>query len=61
MDQRDGEWGKPASFDPKSGEVHGAGSGAGSGGNPQEDFDSDPMAGAAHFPQENPADGEPSR
>ena len=40
------ERGKPASFDPRSGEVHGSGSGAGGGGNPDEDFDSDPMAGA---------------
>lgn len=61
MDKSDGERGQPASFDPKSGEVHGAGSGAGSGGNSEEDFDSDPMAGAAHFPQERPGDEEPGR
>ena len=32
------EHGKRATFDPKSGEVHGSGSGAG-GGSPNEDFD----------------------
>lgn len=47
------ERGKPASFDPRSGEVHGSGSGAGGGGNPDEDFDSDPMAGAGQEPAEN--------
>jgi hypothetical protein len=50
MDQRQegsraDERGKPASFDRRTGEVHGSGSGAG-GGNPREDFDSDPTAGA---------------
>ena len=44
------ERGKPASFDPRIGEVHGSGSGAGGGGNPREDFDSDPMAGAGQEP-----------
>ena len=39
------ESGKPADFDPVSGEVHGSGSGAG-GGNPGEDHDCDPMAGS---------------
>ena len=39
------ERGKPASFNPVSGEVHGSGSGAGGGGNPNEDHDSDPMGG----------------
>ena len=43
------ERGRPASFDPKSGEVHGSGSGAG-GGNPGEDYDGDPMAGAGSEP-----------
>lgn len=42
----DSERGKPASFDPDSGEVHGSGSGAGGGGNAHEDYDQDPMAGA---------------
>lgn len=42
---RDEERGKPASFDRKTGEVHGSGSGAG-GGNSGEDYDDDPMAGA---------------
>lgn len=36
--------GRRASFDPKTGKVHGGGAGAG-GGNPGEDFDSDPMSG----------------
>ena len=44
------ERGKPATFDPKSGEVHGSGSGAGGGGNPREDHDGDPMGGAGHEP-----------
>ncbi|MBV8685827.1 MAG: hypothetical protein JOZ90_08790 [Alphaproteobacteria bacterium] len=44
---RDGsERGRPASFDPTSGEVHGSGSGAGGGGNRDEDYDQDPMSGA---------------
>lgn len=46
MTGRESERGKPATFDPKSGEVHGSGSGAGGGGNPDEDYDGDPMAGA---------------
>ncbi|HEX9954495.1 MAG TPA: hypothetical protein VGB48_04665 [Allosphingosinicella sp.] len=45
------EHGKPATYDPKTGEVHGSGSGAGGGGNPREDHDGDPMAGAGHVPQ----------
>ena len=44
------ERGKPGTFDPSSGEVHGSGSGAGGGGNPREDHDHDPMAGAGHEP-----------
>jgi hypothetical protein len=40
------ERGKPASFDRKTGAVHGSGSGAGGGGNAAEDYDQDPMAGA---------------
>ncbi len=39
------ERGKPASFDPQSGEVHGSGAGAGANANPGEDYDADPMAG----------------
>lgn len=38
------EAGRRASFDPRTGEVHGSGMGAG-GGNPGEDHDSDPAAG----------------
>lgn len=43
------EAGRRAFFDPNTGEVHGSGSGAG-GGNPGEDYDSDPQAGDG-FPQ----------
>lgn len=46
------ERGRPASFDPRTGEVHGSGSGAGGGGNPDEDFDSDAAAGAGAKPGE---------
>jgi hypothetical protein len=46
---RSPEAGKPASFDPVSGEVHGSGSGAG-GGNAGEDHDDDPMAGSGAEP-----------
>lgn len=48
-DREASERGRPAGFDPKSGEVSGSGSGAG-GGNPGEDFDSDPMAGSGDDP-----------
>src|ERR1700690_532024 len=41
-DERE-ERGQPAGFDPKTGEVHGAGSGAG-GNNPAEDYDEDPIS-----------------
>ena len=41
--------GRRASFDPRTGEVHGSGMGAG-GGNPGEDYASDPAAGDG-FPQ----------
>ena len=53
MAQGDDERGRPAGFDPKSGEVHGSGSGAG-GGNPGEDYDQDPMAGAGAEPPHGP-------
>ena len=46
----DSERGKPATFDPDSGEVHGSGSGAGGGGNPNEDYDGDSKAGARREP-----------
>jgi hypothetical protein len=57
------ERGQPASFDRKSGEVHGSGSGAGGGGNPAEDYDQDPMAGAGSEPPHGAraADGSPAR
>lgn len=51
------EAGRRASHDPATGEVHGSGSGAG-GGNPGEDYDSDPMAGSG-YPQTG-VDGEAS-
>ena len=54
MNQDDSERGKPATFDRKSGEVHGSGSGAGGGGNPREDYDSDSMAGAGAEPEGGP-------
>ena len=47
------ERGRPAGFDPVSGEVHGSGSGAG-GGNPGEDHDHDPMAGSGAEPEGGP-------
>jgi hypothetical protein len=39
------ERGKPASFDPRTGEVHGSGSGTGGGGNRDEDYDDDSAGG----------------
>jgi hypothetical protein len=54
MVDSDIERGRPASFDPESGEVHGSGSGAGGGGNPDEDYDQDPMAGAGAEPPHGP-------
>lgn len=54
MADDDSERGRPASFDPKSGEVRGSGSGAGGGGNPAEDYDRDPMAGAGAEPPHGP-------
>ena len=41
----DSERGRPASFDPKTGEVHGSGSGAG-GGREGEDFDEETSGGS---------------
>ena len=57
----DSERGRPASFDPKSGEVRGSGSGAGGGGNAQEDYDQDPMAGAGAEPPHGPAGADRAR
>lgn len=48
------ERGKRASFDRKTGEVHGSGSGAGGEGNPDEDYGKDPMAGAGAEPLKGP-------
>ena len=48
------ERGKRASFDPKTGEVRGSGSGAGGEGNPREDYDKDPMAGSGAEPLKGP-------
>jgi hypothetical protein len=50
----DSERGEPATFDRKSGAVHGSGSGAGGEGNPGEDYDKDPMAGAGAEPLKGP-------
>jgi hypothetical protein len=54
MPDEESERGRPATFDPKTGEVHGSGSGAGGGGNRQEDYDQDPMAGAGAEPAHGP-------
>lgn len=51
---QDSERGKPATFDPRTGEVKGSGSGAGGGGNPREDYDSDSMAGSGAEPPHAP-------
>ena len=50
----DSERGERAGFDRQSGEVHGSGSGAGGEGNPGEDYDKDPMAGAGAEPLKGP-------
>jgi hypothetical protein len=47
------ERGQPASFDRRTGEVHGAGSGAG-GNNPAEDYDDDPISGGGREPVGGP-------
>ena len=60
MVDSDSERGRPAGFDPRSGEVHGSGSGAGGGGNPDEDYDQDPMAGAGAEPSHGPRSSEDS-
>jgi len=48
------ERGKRASFDRRTGEVHGSGAGAGGNGNPDEDYDSDPTAGGGAEPVSGP-------
>jgi len=58
MADDENERGKPATFDPATGEVHGSGSGAGGGGNPAEDYDQDPMAGAGAEPPHGPSAAE---
>ena len=50
MDEKQSERGKPASFDRRTGEVHGSGSGVGGEGNPNEDYDQDSMAGSGAEP-----------
>jgi len=50
------ERGKRASFDRRTGEVHGSGSGAGRDGNTDEDYDSDSTGGGAERPGESPTD-----
>lgn len=54
LGEGDSERGRRASFDRQSGEVHGSGSGAGGEGNPGEDYDKDPMAGAGAEPLKGP-------
>ena len=54
MAEEESERGRPATFDPKSGEVRGSGSGAGGGGNQGEDYDQDPMAGSGAEPPHGP-------
>jgi hypothetical protein len=44
------ERGEVASFDPRSGEVHGSGSDAGGGGTAAEDYDQDSAAGSGEEP-----------
>lgn len=46
--------GKPAAFDPASGEVRGSGANAGGGGNPGEDYDGDPQGGGGAEPLGGP-------
>lgn len=53
-DDRRGERGEPAYFDPVSGEVHGSGSGAGGGGNRDEDYAGDAKSGAGAEPAGGP-------
>ena len=53
-DRRSPERGKPASVDRLTGEVHGAGSDAGGGGNAAEDYDSDAASGSGAEPQGAP-------
>ncbi|HEY0414664.1 MAG TPA: hypothetical protein VGD66_16135 [Allosphingosinicella sp.] len=50
----DSERGKRASFDARSGEVHGSGSDAGGNGNPGEDYDDDPISGGGRHPVGGP-------
>ena len=50
MDKDSSERGKRATFDRRTGEVHGSGSGAGGEGNPNEDYDQDSSAGAGAEP-----------
>ena len=50
MDRDSSERGKPATFDRRSGAVHGSGSGAGGDGNPNEDYDNDSAGGGGVGP-----------
>ena len=49
-DRERSERGKPASFDRRTGAVHGSGSGAGGEGHPDEDYDQDSTAGSGAEP-----------
>ena len=50
----DSERGKPASFDPRTGEVHGSGADAGGGGAGCEDYDQDSAAASGQEPPHGP-------
>lgn len=50
----DSERGKAASFDPRTGEVHGSGADAGGGGAGQEDYDQDSASGSGQEPELGP-------
>jgi hypothetical protein len=52
----DSERGKPASFNPRSGEVHGSGADSGGGGGGREDYDQDSAAGSGQEPPLGPGD-----
>lgn len=53
-DRADKERGQRATFDRRTGEVHGSGSGAGGSGNPAEDYDRDSKAGSGMKPTASP-------
>lgn len=52
--ETDRDRGRPAAFDRETGEVRGSGANAGGGGNPGEDYDSDPQGGGGAEPVGGP-------